>query len=186
MSPAGDEELRAGCLLVSSPQLEGSPFARSVVLLLDVDDGGALGVVLNRPSGVPVSGVLSGWSGLVCAPDVLYSGGPVEPEGALGVAVLRPGDPEPTSWRGMFERTGVVDLDAPWEGYDAVRIYAGYSGWGPGQLQDEIAEGAWYVVASHPDDLWQADPERLWRLVLRRQRGPLSMLLTMPLDPSSN
>jgi putative transcriptional regulator len=67
-----------------------------------------------------------------------------------------------------------------------VRIYAGYSGWAEGQLEAEIAEGAWYVVPSEPGDLWESDPERLWRRVLRRQSGPVSMLLTMPLDPSSN
>lgn len=180
---------RAGSLLIASPQLVGSPFARTLVLLLDVD-GGALGVILNRPSGVPVAGLLEDWSTLVCAPGVLYSGGPVEPEGALGVACLRPGRREEeapgAAFRATFDRTGVVDLDAPWDGYAAVRIYAGYSGWSAGQLQDEIAEGAWYVVPSAPEDLWEPDPERLWQRVLRRQRGPLSMLLTMPLDPSSN
>lgn len=185
---ASSPEPRAGSLLIASAELEGSPFARALVLLLDVEESGALGVILNRPSGVPVAGLLADWSGLVCAPRVLYSGGPVEPEGALGVAALPPGrDGGPgAAFRPTFGRTGVVDLDAPWDGYAAVRIYAGYSGWGEGQLGAEIAEGAWYVVPSAPDDLWEADPERLWSRVLRRQRGPLSMLLTMPLDPSCN
>lgn len=186
MSTVPRQPPRPGALLVASPQLEGSPFARSLVLLLDADEQGALGVVLNRPSGVPVAGLLADWGALVCPPRVLYSGGPVEPEGALGVACLRPGEPEPVDWRAMFGRTGVVDLDAPSDRYAAVRIYAGYSGWGPGQLEAEIAEGAWYVVSSAPEDLWEPDPERLWRRVLRRQPGPLSMLVTMPLSPSSN
>lgn len=187
---ASSPQPRAGSLLIASAELEGSTFARALVLLLDVDDSGALGVILNRPSGVPVAGLLADWSALVSAPPVLYSGGPVEPEGALGVAVLPPGRPEGpepgAAFRATFGRTGVVDLDAPWDGYAAVRIYAGYSGWGEGQLEAEIAEGAWYVVPSAPEDPWEPDPERLWRRVLRRQRGPLSMLLTMPVDPSRN
>jgi putative transcriptional regulator len=118
---------------------------------------------------------------------VLFRGGPVEPDGAIGVARLADGASEPPGWRRMFGRTGLVDLDVPTYGdYDAVRVYAGYAGWGAGQLEAEIAEGAWFVVPARPEDLDAPAPEHLWRQVLRRQTGPLAMLVTMPVDPTRN
>jgi putative transcriptional regulator len=85
---------------------------------------------------------------------------------------------------------GLIDLDAPPEllsaGLRGLRIFAGYAGWGGGQLDDELAEGAWYVVDSEPLDAFSAAPEELWRVVLRRQRGELAFLSTYPPDPSLN
>jgi putative transcriptional regulator len=177
----------AGRLLVASPVLNDPNFAGALVLLLDVDEHGSLGVVLNRPTAVRLAEVLDPWESVASAPAVLFRGGPVEPDGAIGVARLADGVPEPAGWRRMFDRTGLVDLDAPTHGeYDAVRVYAGYAGWGAGQLEAEIAEGAWYVVPALPEDLSAADPDRLWRQVLRRQAGALALLTTMPLDPARN
>jgi putative transcriptional regulator len=177
----------AGQLLVASPLLSDPNFAGALVLLLDVDEHGSLGVVLNRPTAVPLSDVLDPWEPVASAPAVLFRGGPVEPDGAIGVARLADGVAEPPGWRRMFGRTGLVDLDAPTYGdYDAVRVYAGYAGWGAGQLEAEIAEGAWYVVPAQPGDLDAADPDQLWRRVLRRQSGALALLVTMPLDPTRN
>jgi putative transcriptional regulator len=177
----------AGQLLVASPVVGDPNFARSLVLLLDVDENGSLGVVLNRPTGVRLAEVLDPWEPMASAPAVLFRGGPVEPDGALGVAELADGVPEPPGWRRMFGRTGLVDLDVPTYGdYASVRVYAGYAGWGPGQLEAEIADGAWYVVPAQPEDLVAPDPEGLWRQVLRRQPAPLSLLLTMPADPARN
>jgi putative transcriptional regulator len=182
-----DGDLRAGRLLIASPTLEGSTFARSLVLLLDVDEGGALGVVLNRPSPVGVADVLDRWQPLVSPPAVFFSGGPVEPEGALGVAQINANAIPPPGFRPLFDDTGLVDLDEPVEDcFDAVRIYAGYAGWGEGQLEAEVAEGAWYVVPGKPCDFATRDPDALWRQVLRRQPEPLAMLLTMPADPRVN
>jgi putative transcriptional regulator len=177
----------AGQLLVASPMLSDPNFARSLVLLLDVDENGSLGVVLNRPTGVSLADVLDPWEPLSSAPAVLFRGGPVEPDGALGLASLVDGAAEPVGWRRMFGRTGLIDLDVPTFGdYASLRIYAGYAGWGAGQLEAEIAEGAWYVVPAEPADLTSDDPERLWRQVLGRQPAPLSMLVTMPVDPTRN
>jgi putative transcriptional regulator len=177
----------AGQLLVASPVLSDPNFAGALVLLLDVDEQGSLGVVLNRPTGVRLAEVLDPWEPVASAPAVLFRGGPVEPDGAIGVARLADGVADPPGWRRMFGRTGLVDLDVPTYGdYDAVRVYAGYAGWGPGQLQAEIAEGAWYVVPALPEDLDAPDPDALWRQVLRRQTGALALLVTMPLDPTSN
>jgi putative transcriptional regulator len=142
---------------------------------------------LNRPSQVAVDGLLDSWAPWVTEPAVLFSGGPVEPEGALGVARLAVGAHEPPGWRRMFGRTGLVDLDVPViDGFDTVRIYAGYAGWGAGQLQGEVAEGSWFVAPAEPDDLCATDSDALWRRVLRRQPEPLRMMITMPVDPAVN
>lgn len=183
-------ELRAGSLLVAAPVLLDPHFADSVVLLLDVDDNGALGVVLNRPSPVPVGEVLGAWSGVVTEPDVLYRGGPVGTDGALAVGRLAPDATEPVGFRAVFDSFGIVDLDTPVELIDGtlagLRIFAGYAGWGAGQLAGEVQEGSWYVVPSVPADVFGDRPESLWREVLRRQPGELAWVSTRPVDADLN
>ncbi|WP_436775446.1 YqgE/AlgH family protein [Yinghuangia sp. YIM S09857] len=178
-----------GRLLVATPALTDPNFDRCVVLVLDHDDEGAHGVVLNRPTPVDVHDVLVGWSKAVTAPGVVFQGGPVAMDSALAIASV-PGGGEPVGWRRVFGALGMVDLDAPPEliatEFGAMRIFAGYSGWGPGQLESELTDGAWYVVESEPGDAFSPDPERLWRAVLRRQRGELAMVATYPEDPSLN
>lgn len=180
----------AGMLLVAAPTLIDPNFADSVVLLLDVDDNGALGVVLNRPLDVAVSEVLHDWADVVSSPEVLYLGGPVSTEGALAVGRLADADDAPVGWRTVFERFGIVDLDTPVELVEgslaALRIFAGYAGWGAGQLAAEITEGSWYVVPCEPGDVFRGDPTDLWRDVLRRQPGELAWHSTQPLDPNLN
>lgn len=179
----------AGRLLVASPTLVDPNFARTIVLLLDVDEDGVLGVVLNRPSEVAVGEVLEPWAEVVGAPRVLFRGGPVGTDSALAVAALAD-ESEPVGWRPLFDGTGLVDLDAPSEvivpALRGMRIYAGYAGWSYGQLEAEIAEGAWYVVRGERQDVFNADPGDLWQQVLRRQPGPLAWLATYPEDPSQN
>ncbi len=182
-----------GRLLVASPALTDPNFDRAVVLLLDHDEEGSLGVVLNRPTPVDVETVLTGWGGLTGEPAVVFQGGPVSLDAALGVGVV-PGENAGESgilgWRRVHGAIGLVDLEAPPEllapELGSLRIFAGYAGWGPGQLEDELTEGAWYVVESEPGDVSCPVPERLWREVLRRQRGQLAMVATYPDDPSMN
>jgi putative transcriptional regulator len=184
-----------GRLLVATPKLADPNFDRAVVLLLDHDAEGSLGVVLNRPTPVGVGDVLRPWAALAGLPQVVFQGGPVSLDSALGLAVVpgdpRPGEPaEPLGWRRVHGAIGLVDLEAPPELLAAelgsLRIFAGYSGWGPGQLERELVDGAWYVVESEPGDVSAPDPERLWRSVLRRQRNELAMVATYPDDPSLN
>lgn len=191
-----------GRLLVATPALADPNFDRAVVLLLDHDEEGSLGVVLNRPTPVDVADILEGWGDLAGAPGVVFQGGPVSLDSALGVAVIpgeegsasgvrsRPGRGEPIGWRRVHGAIGLVDLDTPPEllapALGSLRIFAGYAGWGPGQLEDELIEGAWYVVESEPGDVSSPDPERLWRAVLRRQRSELAMVATYPDDASLN
>ena len=183
-------EVRAGALLVATPALLDPNFAGSVILLLDVDEGGALGVVLNRPSPVLVSDVLEGWGEVVAEPEVLFHGGPVSTEGALAVGRLRTGDDVPVGFREVSGSLGLVDLDTPVELLDGsltgVRIFAGYAGWGAAQLEAEIEEGSWYVVPSLPDDVFRTDAGDLWRDVMRRQPGELAWHSTRPHDPDLN
>lgn len=181
-----------GQLAVATPLLADPPFRRAVVLLLDHDHSGALGVILNRPTTVAVLDVLPSWTELVSAPDVLFSGGPVSTNAALGLASVAglglAGSP--VGWQQLYEQTGLVDLDSPPEllvgALAGLRIFAGYAGWAPGQLEDEIAEGAWYVVAPEPADVFGRAPQDLWRGVLRRQAGDLRMVASFPEDPALN
>jgi putative transcriptional regulator len=183
-------EVRAGMLLVATPALLDPNFADTVVLLLDVDDDGALGVVLNRPSGIRVADVLEDWGDAVDEPDVLFQGGPVSTQAALALARVRSEDDTPIGFRTVEGPLGLVDLDTPVELLEGtlagLRIFAGYAGWGAQQLIGEIEEGSWYVVPGETPDVFRLDPTDLWRDVLRRQPGELAWLSTRPFDPDLN
>lgn len=183
-------EVRAGMLLVATPALLDPNFVDTVVLLLDADDQGALGVVLNRPSGIRVDDVLEGWGDVVTEPDLLFQGGPVSTEGALAVATLCTEDDVPVGFRPVDGRLGLIDLDTPIELLEGslagMRIFAGYAGWGAEQLVGEIEEGSWYVVPGEVADVFRANPTDLWRDVLRRQPGELAWHSTRPFDPELN
>lgn len=182
-------------LLVATPALIDPSFVATVILLLDVngddDPGGAVGVVVNRPSGVAVSEVLLPWAGLVDEPEVLYQGGPVSTEDALGVAWLRAGAQAPVGFRSLGAGgLGLVDLDTPVElirgALAGLRIYAGYAGWGRGQLEREVDDGFWYVVPGTEADGFCVDTTMMWRDVLRRQPGDLAWTSTRPTDANLN
>lgn len=193
-----DDTIHSGQLLVATPSLADPNFRRTVILVVEHEgEEGTLGVVLNRPSEVPVSNVLPPWADLVRDPSVVFQGGPVARDSALCLASLRDdrqsGAEEPLGWRsleGSVERLGLVDLDAPPEiiaaELGALRVFAGYAGWGQGQLESEIREGAWYLVASEPGDPFAVEPGQLWRDVLRRQGGDLALVSTFPEDPTLN
>ncbi len=182
--------LAPGMLLLATAELRDPNFADTVVLLLDVNADGALGIVLNRPSPVLMTEVLEPWSGLCAEPDVLFHGGPVSPDGALAVALLRDAADEPLGFQPILGRLGMVDLDTPVELLDGslslVRVFAGYAGWGAQQLRDEIAEGSWYAVSGQAGDAFRSDTTGLWRDVLSRQPGQLAWHTTRPLDPGLN
>ena len=179
-----------GQLLLATPKLAEKTFYRTVILLLDHGDDGAMGVVLNRPLKVDVAAVLPSWQPHTTAPGVLFQGGPVELDSALGLVAV-PGDTgEPVGVRRISGGLGLVDLDV--EPLSVVselaglRVFAGYAGWSLGQLESEIREGAWYVVEGEARDPFSAEPEQLWRSVLRRQRGELAYVATYPDDPAHN
>ncbi|WP_433175297.1 YqgE/AlgH family protein [Actinoallomurus sp. CA-150999] len=190
-----DDGISTGRLLVATPQLVDPNFRRSVVLVVEHEqEGGTLGVVLNRPTEVPVDQILPPWSELVTGPSVVFQGGPVALDSALALAHV-PGTDEPLGWRALngspaVARVGLVDLDVPPEilapEVIRFRVFAGYAGWGTGQLRSEIEEGAWYVLPAESGDVFAEDPDGLWPAVLRRQGGELAFVATFPEDPSLN
>jgi putative transcriptional regulator len=190
MGPMAGVRGLTGRLLVATPLLSDPNFRRAVVLMLDHSDEGGLGVVVNRPLEVDVAAVLPGWQPYATAPGRLFQGGPVALDSALGVVAVPGGSAEPNGVRRIIGSLGVVDLDAPPQvvvsGVAGLRIFAGYAGWSGGQLEVEIGEGAWYVVDAEARDPFSDTPERLWRQVLRRQRGELALVSTYPDDPLHN
>lgn len=183
-------DIRPGMLLVATTELADPNFAGSVVLLLDVTDQGSLGVTLNRSSRIRVGDVLPAWAEPVSPPEVLFQGGPVSTDGAIGVGRLRQGQPAPSSWHSVTLDVGILDLDTPPDLVQSalieLRIFAGHAGWGPGQLSAEIAEGSWYVVPGRPGDVFGVEPDRLRSQVLRRQPGRLAWQATRPVNPRLN
>lgn len=170
----------SGQLLIASTLIVEETFFRAVVLLLEHSEEGAAGIVLNQPSVELVAEHLPLWADSVADPGVIYIGGPVEPDVGIGLCPGTAG--EASSLPGV----SLVDLEEePTPGQRGARIYAGYSGWGPGQLEAELAGGSWYLVAASPDDPF-SHPGELWSAVLRRQPGKLAMVANFPTDPSWN
>jgi putative transcriptional regulator len=189
----------AGHLLVATPRLADPNFSRRVVLVLDHGDHGALGVVIDRPGGVAVGELLPQWHPLATPPAELFTGGPVARNALIGLVRLTSRDAaaqsalELVGWRLLVDAehpVGTVDLAAdPSRMTDSVvgaRLFSGYAGWDSGQLELEIEEGSWYVMRAEARDPISADPEGLWRRVLRRQGGALAVVGGFPPDPSMN
>jgi putative transcriptional regulator len=178
---------RGGQLLVATPLLGDPHFARTVVYLLEHDGGGTVGVILNRPSHTPVGQVLPEWHEAVSGPAVVFGGGPVQPDGALCLGQL---DGDGPGVRRVVDGVGTVDLDGDLTVIVGLtrrlRVFAGHAGWSPGQLDDEMAEGAWWSVPGSADDLFSTEPRTLWARVLRRQPPPLNLVSTYPPDPLLN
>ncbi len=176
-----------GRLLVATPRT-GAFFHRSVVLVLHHDEEGAHGVTLNKPLEAPVDAVLPDWQPHVTAPGVLFQGGPVGMDTAMGLVSV-PGDgsarerQDDSALLGLsllFGGLGLVDLDVPPEvvvpELSGMRVFVGYAGWSAGQLDDELEEGAWYVVDLEPRDPFGDHVATMWEDVLIRQRNTLSLV----------
>jgi putative transcriptional regulator len=168
-----------GRLLVASPMLSDPNFAGTVVFVIHHDEPGAVGVVLNRPTALDPDALPPGWTTL----DPVFFGGPVEPEIAIGL-VESPGPHE--GWERVGEAMWLADLDGVPVPVLRLRIFSGYAGWGPGQLEDEIARGDWVVAEATTDDVFTPAPEELWRAVLHRQPDPIRLLASYPADPTLN
>jgi putative transcriptional regulator len=193
----------AGRLLVATPVIGDPNFDRTVVFVLGHDGDGALGVVVNRPTDVLVEGSLPQWASISAPPAVVFVGGPVEQAGAIGLGRPAPGVQMqgrlPGDWDASWSPIpDVADAVGPLAtldlhadptlspGLDAVRVYAGLSGWGPGQLEAEIGQDAWIVAEAERSDLWSEHPDRLWGEVLHRQGGATAWLALSPRDPRTN
>lgn len=181
--------LGIGVLLVAATHLIDPNFARTVVLVCGRGEDGAFGLVLNRPTDIAVGDHLPGWVEQLARPELVFVGGPVQPETAIGLARLR-GLRRPAGWEAVSVSVGLMDLSAsPGDvAGDLVelRVFGGYAGWGEGQLESEIASGDWHVVPMEEGDPFTAEPDRLWRSVLRRQGGALAWYADCPPNPSFN
>ncbi|HVC71875.1 MAG TPA: YqgE/AlgH family protein [Acidimicrobiales bacterium] len=181
-----------GRLLVASPRLGDPNFERTVIIVLDHGPEGALGVVLNRPTGLPVDEILDPWRehALAAPPGVVFRGGPVSPDAVIGLARTEADEIDESRWRIVLDGVGTVDLAvAPDEQpvvVCAVRMFAGYAGWSPDQLEEELAEGAWIVIDAVIDDVFSPEADALWHDVLQRQGGKLAWLASYPPHPSVN
>ncbi len=166
---------------MAAPSLLDPNFARSVILVAEHGDEGAMGLVLNRPSETRVGEVVPELSALSGDEEAVYVGGPVASESVLALVELD--DPADASELVLGDVGFVQDPDVTGR---RGRIFAGYAGWSQGQLEAELAEEAWIVVPAEPDDVFSDTPDGLWSAVLARQGGPLALLATMPPDPSLN
>lgn len=177
-------------LLVATPTLLDPNFFRTVVFMIEHTDEAAFGVVINRPTTVAVTDALPEWSAVAAAPPVVFVGGPVQAQEAL-IGLARSEHEGPADgWHELLGDVGTVDLGR--EPVDvqpvlsSARVFAGYAAWGAGQLDGELALSGWFVVDALPDDVLTAEPEGLWRAVLRRQGGELAIAANFPLDPRAN
>lgn len=184
-----DENL-SGKVLVATPALTDPNFHRTVVLILEHNDEGAIGLVLNRPSLTRVDEALPGWERVASSPPVVFAGGPVELDAVIALGRAYPETIPDADWVPIVDRLRVVDIGAGPEvaefAVESARIFVGYAGWAGGQLEDEIAADAWFVADARDLDALAEDPDSLWSAVLRRQPGELALFSTFPEDPSLN
>ncbi|MCV7054769.1 YqgE/AlgH family protein [Mycolicibacterium gilvum] len=184
--------VRAGTMLLANTDLLEPTFRRSVIYVVEHNDGGTLGVVLNRASETAVYNVLPQWAKLAVKPKTMFIGGPVKRDAALCLGTLRVGS-DPVGVPGLRHVQGrivMVDLDADPDELapilEGVRIFAGYSGWTIGQLEGEIERDDWIVLSALPTDVLVEPKVDLWARILRRQPMPLSLMATHPIDLSRN
>jgi putative transcriptional regulator len=181
------EESLCGQLLLASPALMDPNFRRAVILVGVHSDEGAMGVVLNRPSEVTVSEAVPQLEQTVAEQEPVYVGGPVQPTSIVFLAEFL--DPTPA---GLLV-VGRIGFPAPDAGIDELteatarrRVFAGYAGWGEGQLDAELDHGDWIAHSAVPDDVFCKAPEDLWSSVLTRMGGSYALIARMPSDPSVN
>lgn len=186
------EDPAPGMLLVAAPGMLSPEFARTVVLILERDVDGTVGVVLNRRSELAVANVMPDWAEMISSPQAVYVGGPVMPQVAVAVGVTKNG--VDIASRPHFTRLAnkLVHVDlgvSPEEIADdmeGLRVFAGYAGWDTGQLEEEIHRGDWYVTPALPTDVIAPGAADLWGDVMRRQPMPLPLFATFPADIEDN
>jgi putative transcriptional regulator len=180
-----------GRLLLATPPLEDPNFDRAVIFVLEHHEDGAIGLVLNRPSDEALEAPLDRWIDLQTAPSSVFTGGPVETNAMIGMATTKVVVDEPIEH--ITPNSGLIasaDLSADpaiiAAHINTVRVFRGYAGWGSGQLNIEIDQGAWLVLDAEIEDVFSDRPEELWHTVLKRQPGRLSWLALAPDDLSLN
>ncbi len=181
------ETLR-GKLLLASPTLLDPNFVRTVVLIAEHTEEGAMGLVLNRPAASTIGEAVPDLAWLAGDEEQVYVGGPVA---ETAVIVLAEFDRPEMAGALVEPDLGFIGTDA--DDPDALegairraRVFAGHAGWGPGQLESELEEEAWIVEPPLREEVFTDDAPGLWAAVLRRMGRKYALLSTMPLDPSLN
>jgi putative transcriptional regulator len=181
------ESLR-GKLLLASPTLLDPNFVRTVVLIAEHTEEGAMGLVLNRPAASTVIEAVPDLAWLTGEDEQVYVGGPVA---ETAVIVLAEFDRPDVAGALVEDDLGFIgtDADDPEALEGAIRrarVFAGHAGWGPGQLEGELEEEAWIIEPPLREEIFSEDASGLWASVLRRKGRRYALLSTMPLDPSLN
>lgn len=175
-----------GHLLISNSNLFDPNFRRTVVLIGHHDEEGAIGVVLNQPLAVAVRDAVPPLGRLVDTEEPLFDGGPVQPDSVIVLAdFIDPSRAEVLALGSIGFLPPETDPDIT-TSIRRARVFAGYAGWGAGQLEGELDEDSWVTVPALPDDVFHEEPVRLWDDVLRRLGRDYDMLRLMPRDPSMN
>ena len=182
MNDYASTNLAPGSLLVATPDMKDPHFDRAVILLIAYSsDDGAMGLILNRPLTVDqmdTQSPIASWMESSQSPSTIFLGGPVEPNGYICMT------PDSSALSGLrsvdIESISPVHIDGPH------RVFRGYTGWGTGQLEDEVTFNSWYIVPSQLTDVLTTSPDTLWNDVLQRQDGPLKKLGLYPLNPEVN
>ena len=176
-----------GQLLVAGPDLLDPNFRRSVLLVGEHGEEGAMGVILNRPSPVSVADAVPPLAELVDVDELVHVGGPVQPQAIVVLGdFLDPGEAAGLVLGSIGFLPGEIESASDVGSLSRARVFAGYAGWGPGQLESEIAEESWILEPALPEDVFTDEPEGLWSTVLRRKGGAFAVLALMPPDPSRN
>jgi putative transcriptional regulator len=180
-------ESARGQLLIAGPGLLDPNFWRTVVLVIEHTEEGALGLVLNRPSETTVGEAVPQLEALVDLGDQLFIGGPVQPS---AVIVLAEFEDATDAALIAFDDIGVLGTSSSHEedgvGVRAGRAFVGHAGWGPGQLDGELERGDWILEVARRDDAFSTDPADLWPEVLTRKGGSYALIARMPSDPTVN
>lgn len=176
-----------GQLLIAGPQLLDPNFRRAVILVGEHGDQGAMGVILNRPSPITVGDAIPPLRDLTDDAAFVYVGGPVQEDAVIVLAEFA--DPDRAASI-VFADVGFVpgEIDDPDDlgVLPRARVYAGYAGWGPRQLEGELAESTWIVAPARADDVFTDEPDALWRTTLRRLGGNAAIVALLPDDPRTN
>lgn len=177
-----------GSLLVATPAMTDPNFSFTVIYMLEHNEEGALGVVLTRPSELPVGELFDQWSIHAASPAFVHRGGPVSPSSVISLGVAN-GSNSPEAFNPISEGIGTIDLDRdPDEivGLQGIRAFGGYAGWSTGQLEGELLDDAWLVVDASDRDILHPEPTSLWWEVMGRQAGPINLLRHYPEEPWLN
>ncbi len=178
-----------GNLLIADPDLIDPNFFHAVVLILEHDEEGALGLVLNRPTCVSAAQMVPEWKSRVSNPMNIFQGGPIPSKMLIGLADVT-NNTEIDTWKPILDSAGIMSVEEKPPisdpGISALRLYSGYSGWTAGQLDSEINTGSWFTVPAGPADLFESNPADLWFRLLHTYHGKWPWHARASIAPSRN